>query len=446
MIPLEKTRTDARGMPVSQCDPQSLDDYETALYQFQSYFGDPTATLGKTLQRDPEFVMGHVFNASAMLMMSERQYLPMVREHIEQAEALAGKANDREIQLTGAARQWMEGDWEGASVTWDRVLADYPMDAMATQCAHLTDFYRGDAVNLRDRVGRVLARWDESAPGYSFILGMQAFGLEECNQFERAEETAMRALAMDPRDAWSVHAIAHVLEMQNRYEEGQAFMSNSRDDWAPDNGLAPHNWWHLALFHMEAEQFDTALELYDAQIMPGESDVSMQLLDASALLWRQHLQGVDCGERWNFLADQWRNKLPGETGYYAFNDLHAIIALLGDNQISEARLVLRDMEASVEGNPALPASMLTRVGIPASRALIAFAEARYGEVVDLLLPLRASANHFGGSNAQRDILAQTLIEAALRDRQFGLATNLVNERLVHKPFSPLSQRFKNKLG
>ena len=141
MIPLEKTRTDARGMPVSQCDPQSLDDYETALYQFQSYFGDPTATLGKTLQRDPEFVMGHVFNASAMLMMSERQYLPMVREHIEQAEALAGKANDREIQLTGAARQWMEGDWEGASITWDRVLADYPMDAMATQCAHLTDFY-----------------------------------------------------------------------------------------------------------------------------------------------------------------------------------------------------------------------------------------------------------------------------------------------------------------
>ena len=47
---------------------------------------------------------------------------------------------------------------------------------------------------------------------------------------------------------------------------------------------------------------------------------------------------------------------------------------------------------------------------------------------------------------QRDILAQTLIEATLRDRQFGLATNLVNERLVHKPFSPLSQRFKNKLG
>ena len=445
MIPVAKTQTDARGVPVSACDAQSLDDYETALYQFQSYFGDPTETLATTLERDPEFIMGHVFNASAMLMMSERQYLPMVRDHIERAEALAGKANDRELQMTRAARQWMEGDWNGASATWDRVLGDYPMDALATQCAHLTDFYRGDAVNLRDRVGRVIDRWDESAPGYSFILGMQAFGLEECNQFERAEETARKALALEPRDGWSVHAIAHVLEMQSRYEEGQNFMRSTSDDWAPDNGFAFHNWWHLALFHMESEQFDTALELYDQQILPGESGVSLQMLDASALLWRLHLQGVDCGGRWKFIADQWRNKLPDETGYYAFNDLHAIIALLGDEQVGEARAVLNDMEAAVAGNPPLQSTMLSHVGVPASRALIAFTEGHYDDVVDLLLPLRATANHFGGSNAQRDILSQTLIEAAIRGKQFGLATNLVNERLVHKPFSPLSQRFKAKL-
>lgn len=69
---MEQIRTDARGIPVSACRAQSLDDYEVALRQFQSYFGDPTETLEQTLAGDPEFVLGHVFNASAMLMMSER--------------------------------------------------------------------------------------------------------------------------------------------------------------------------------------------------------------------------------------------------------------------------------------------------------------------------------------------------------------------------------------
>ena len=68
-------QTDARGVAVSECSPSSLDDYERALYQFQSYFGNPTETLAATVENDPEFVMGHVFTASPMLMMTERQYI-----------------------------------------------------------------------------------------------------------------------------------------------------------------------------------------------------------------------------------------------------------------------------------------------------------------------------------------------------------------------------------
>ena len=49
-------QTDARGVVVSECKPSSLEDYERALYQFQSYFGDPTETLAATVENDPEFV------------------------------------------------------------------------------------------------------------------------------------------------------------------------------------------------------------------------------------------------------------------------------------------------------------------------------------------------------------------------------------------------------
>jgi tetratricopeptide (TPR) repeat protein len=437
---------DARGVPVSNCQPQSLDDYETALLQFHSYFGDPTETLGQTLEADPEFVMAHIFIASALLTMTERQYLPMIREHIEQAEALADKANAREKLLTHAARQWMEGEWSQASLTWDQVLVDYPRDALALQLGHLTDFFRGDCFNLRDRVCRVMTSWDKSVQGYSYILGMQAFGFEECNQYDKAELVSTTALEMQARDPWAVHALAHVLEMQGRFDEGKIMYRERENDWAPDNGFAFHNWWHLALYHVEHEDFDGALKLYDEQILPGDSDVSMQMLDASALLWRLHLQGVDVASRWDRIAELWARKTGTENGYYAFNDLHALIAFVGAGRFDAANEVLSAVEAAAEDNAGVTRMMAQDVGIPTCRAMIDFGQQRYQDVVDQLLPIRTVAHRFGGSHAQRDILTQTLIEAALRGGNLKLANNLISERKLHKPFTPLSQRFATRLA
>jgi tetratricopeptide (TPR) repeat protein len=414
--------------------------------QFHSYFGDPTETLGQTLETDPEFVMAHIFIASALLTTSERQYLPMVREHIEQAEALVDKANAREKLLIRAARQWMEGEWYQASLTWDQVLVNFPRDALALQLGHLTDFLRGDCFNLRDRVCRVMTSWDKSVPGYSYILGMQAFGFEECNQYDKAELVSTTALEMQARDPWAVHALAHVLEMQGRFDEGKIMYRERENDWAPDNGFAFHNWWHLALYHVEHEDFDGALEIYDEQILPGDADVSMQMLDASALLWRLHLQGVEVTTRWDRLAELWARKTGTENGYYAFNDLHALIAFVGAGRFDAAKEVLSAVEAAAQDNAGVTRMMAQDVGVPTCRAMINFGQQRYQDVVDQLLPIRTLAHRFGGSHAQRDILTQTLIESALRGGNLKLANNLVSERKLHKPFTPLSQRFATRLA
>ena len=379
-------------------------------------------------------------------MMTERQYIPLIREHIEAAESLADKANDREKRLTIAARQWMEGHWNLASLTWDTVLADYPRDAMALQLGHLTDFYRGDCFNLRDRICRAIGQWDKTVPGYSYILGMKAFGFEECNQYDKSEAVANMALNIEPRDGWSVHALAHTFEMQGRYDEGKKMYRSRENDWAPDNGFAFHNWWHLALYHIEHEDFGGALALYDEQILPGDSDVSLQLLDASALLWRLHLQGVDVGERWNRIASLWFAKTALENGYYAFNDLHAVIAFVGAGRDDEVALVSAAVESAARNNIGVSAVMASDVGIACCDAMIAFGQHRYGEVIEKLLPVRTIAHRFGGSHAQRDILTQTLIESAIRDGNTGLANALIGERLVHKPLTPLSQRFASKLA
>jgi len=89
------------------------------------------------------------------------------------------------------------------------------------------------------------------------------------------------------------------------------------------------------------------------------------ILSASALLWRLHLQGVDVGERWNRIADMWARKAPVENGYYAFNDLHALISFLGAGRTAEARTVLTAVEAAAETNFESASRMAREVGIPA---------------------------------------------------------------------------------
>ena len=73
-------------------------------------------------------------------------------------------------------------------------------------------------------------------------------------------------------------------------------MSGRRADWGSGNLFTVHNWWHLGLYHLEAGQHDRVLEIYDREIHHSGSDpVSIELLDASAMLWRLHLDGVDVG-------------------------------------------------------------------------------------------------------------------------------------------------------
>src|SRR4030095_11703801 len=97
--------------------------------------------------------------------------------------------------------------------------AGRPRDILAIQTGHLVDFFRGDTLNLRNRIVRVLPHWSAGVPGYSYLLGMYAFGLEECNQYAEAGETARRALQLEAKDAWAVHAGVHVMEMQGRIDE-----------------------------------------------------------------------------------------------------------------------------------------------------------------------------------------------------------------------------------
>jgi len=294
---------------------------------------------------------------------------------------------------------------------------------------------------LRDRVAGILPEWNSQMPHYGYVLGMHAFGLEETNLYAQAEAQGRRALELNPRDPWAVHAVAHVLEMQGRVDEGIAWLDGRREDWSADNMLAIHNWWHLALFHLDRDDTVEVLALYDKRLRESSTGQVLDLVDASAMLWRLLLRGVDVGPRWRQLADVWQER--GGTGYYAFNDVHALMAYLGAGDDAAAQQLIAAMEAAAEGS-GTNAMMTRTVGLPVAHALTAFARQDYALTADLLRDLRLIAHRFGGSHAQRDVLALTLVEAALRDGARSLAKVLTAERMALKPASEGNRKLASR--
>jgi tetratricopeptide (TPR) repeat protein len=423
---------DARDLSVSTSSAKALEHFETALTQFHSYTGDPLATMQQALQADPEFALAHLFNAFAMYTATEQRYLPALRESLLKASTLRPKMNSRERDLLDAAELLIAGKWRDASRAFDSILIEYPRDALAIQTAHLMDFFQGDALNLRNRISRVLPHWNEQTPSYSYILSMHAFGLEECNQYPEAERAARRALELQPRDGWAVHAVTHVMEMQGRIAEGIEWLQSRESDWAPDNMFAPHNWWHLALFNMDRGNFDTALDLFDQKLMGPQIDMMLVLLDATALLWRLRLEGVDVGDRFERVADVWAAKLEQEAGFYAFNDVHAMMSFAATGRGGEISHLRRAMRNAAKGNET-NAAMTREVGLPLVDGLTSFAKKRHMEAIDAIESVRDTANRFGGSHAQRDLLTLTLIDASIHAGDQRRARHYIAERQMHKP-------------
>jgi len=425
----DMTQKDHRGLTLTGATDNAITLYEKAIGEFQCYSGDPVTSVDAALADSPDFAMAHILRAYLFITGTDARGLEDVRTARHALQAAPG---DNRARLHGLAIDaFLAGDFEAALERLEDILILWPHDVVALQTAHLFDFLTGDARNLRDRVARRLSAWTPSDPGYHALVGMHAFGLEECSDYARAEERGLEAIALNPRDCWAHHAIAHVLEMQDRRDEGIRWMNEREQQWAPDNFFCVHNWWHLALYHLEQGDHARVLELYDGPVQGGSSDAMMDMVDASALLWRLKLRDIDVGDRWRGAADIWQQA--NEDGYYASNDVHAVMALIADGRMATAARTVIAMERTIERGVGSNVAMTQEVGLPVANALIAFETGAFDECVRLLRPVRTRAHRFGGSHAQRDVLDQTLIEAARRSGDHRLLETLASERREAKP-------------
>jgi tetratricopeptide (TPR) repeat protein len=294
---------DARGCSISGATPAALEAYERALAAFQSWRSGANVELALAIQEAPTFVMAHVLQAYLVLSSRDPRHVRAARPMLARASALP--ANERERLHLAALAAALADDYERAKALLGELLRLHPRDILALQVAHAFDYLTGDLARMNDRVAAVLPAWSSYLPGYHAVLAMHAFSLEECGEYERAEQEARAAVALNAFDARAHHVMAHVFEMTDRPDAGVRWMNEHVAYWGAGTVVATHCWWHLALFHLALGQVDPALALYDRRIRAGHSTAIADLIDAAALLWRAELRGGKIGTRWGELAGAW---------------------------------------------------------------------------------------------------------------------------------------------
>ena len=402
---------------------------DSAIAQLNAFRGDPVRTVGTALKAHPDFAMGHVFLAALFATAMDKSLEAHTRRALDAAAPLIARANDRERAHYAAVKRWVEGDIAGATEAWGRIAMDYPLDILAIQLGQQGDFFQGQSLMLRDRVLRVAKKWSPSVPGHGFVLGMLSFGHEEAGDYAKAEALGRAAIEAEPRDAWAAHAVAHVLEMEARVPEGLAWIDATSSGWDEGGLLAYHLWWHAGLMRIDRGEVPETLALYDRRIAGGGLGQALELVDASALLWRLWVLGHDVGPRWREVADKWALRL--QHGISAFNDVHAAMAFAALGMDGEADAQIATLERSAAGSDT-NATMARLAGVPAARGFAAFGRGDYAGALAHLIDAMPRAAAFGGSHAQRDILSWTAMEAAVRAGDKPAAEALLAERRSRK--------------
>mgnify|MGYP000562786016 CR=1 FL=1 len=418
---------DIRGLPQTAASAEALRAFDAtveAYLRFELATGD---RLKETFALDPQMPLAHCLKGCFLLLFAKRDLAERAARALADARRAAAEAGltDREAQHLAALETWLAGDWPAAAARYDALLINHPHDIVALKLAQYLHFYLGDAAGMQASVARPRYAWNDAVPGYGYVLGLQAFAREEGGDYAGAEAVGRAAVERNPADIWAAHAVAHVLEMQDRPAEGAAWIGGLEAAWRGCNNFAYHVFWHRCLFLLDQGDSAAVLRHYDGDVRGDKSEEYLDISNAVALLWRLEQRGVAVGDRWEELAEKAARL--GDDHMLAFADAHYMMALAAAGPAGAPEAVLDSLEAFA-GETGTEAEVTRAIGLPLCRAVLAHRRGRFDEAVDALLPHRAALRRIGGSRAQRDLFEQLLIDAAMKAGRRNLARALLSER------------------
>jgi tetratricopeptide (TPR) repeat protein len=426
-------KPDERNLPLSTDSTEAAHLFDGAVEHYLKYHTDTMALVGAAIAADADFVMAHCLKGYLLLGAANPAHRQQIASTLATAQSAAATATQREKQHVAAFAAWADGELDKSFAIWRQILDATPTDLLALRICDTTWFRHGQTQKIREQADRIAPCWSSDLPGYDMLQCVWAFAHEETGDYAAAERAVDAALEQDRTNYFAHHVKAHVLEMDCRPHEGRDWLESQIPNWSAGNNLIHHLWWHRTLMELDLGERDAVLASYDANIRNFDDPMTkavpdhyVDLQNATALLWRLELLGLDVGNRWDELADKAEART-GDAGHLLLVP-HLMLALAAtERDAAAARYVdaLRDLAA----DPALwTAPAIADVVIPACEAALAHRRSEHARVVDLLGPRQDKIRLLGGSNAQRDLFFQMLIDSAMKaDRRDVVSAMIAHE-------------------
>src|SRR5215472_16759077 len=365
---------DLHGLPITT-SPEAGEAFDRTVLAYLKYRFDTPEHVKRTLAADPEFALAHCLKGYFAMLSYKQANVPIAVEAARTARTHGETATARERAHVDALEAWIAGDLDRMVAVWEAILAEHPTDVLALRLAHFNNFWLGRPHDMAASVERVLPKWGRELPGYGTLLSCRAFALEECGDYARAEPAGRAAIDIDPGDVWGTHAVAHIMEMQGRHQEGIAWLDQLERHWVGGNNVLHHLWWHRALFHLERGEHVEVLALYDRRfrdlaspLTQAQPDLYIDVQNAASMLFRLERCGVDVGARWNEIADKAEARI-GDC-LSAFTLPHWMMALAATGRDEAAARMLAGMHAFADKGTTI-ARNVRDIALPICAAVLA---------------------------------------------------------------------------
>lgn len=410
---------DSHGHALTTESAEATAAFDRAVASYVAWRTDTMDHIKAATEADPDFALPYAAKGILMLSLRKPDLCAAAEKLLATARAARTPETERERHYIAALEAAIGGRITEAVTHYEAIADAHPHDLFALRLSQFELFWIGEVAWMRDISERAASAWGDTDPGLGAYLAIRAFGLEENGAYAEAERCGKKAIELDPNDPWGAHAVAHVLIMQGRLKDGIDWCSGLSQNWGAVNHIRHHNWWHLALFHIEARNYDDALAIYDKRLRDMDSplmqaipDFYVDIQNDVALLQRLELRGVDVGDRWSDVGDLAAARIGNHTS--PFTSAHCALGLAAAGRFAEAEDLVRGIHAFVAEDRGTFGPRYALAVIPAAEASIAHRKGEHQRVLDILLPARRNLWQMGGSHAQRDLFFQLLADSADR--------------------------------
>jgi len=420
---------DRFDLPLTTASPRAAQSYVAGLDRMLAADVGADASFDEAIAADPRFALAHAAKARLAQLQARAA---AAKAAIAVARELAVDASARERGVVAALALAIDGRGPEALAAVRAHAEAHPRDALVLSLA-LGVYGLFGFSGARDHHERQRALLDALAPAWGddwWFLTWYGWAQVETGEVAAGITRIERSLAAFPRNAHGAHARAHGYHEAGDAEASARFLAGWLADYPREGQMHCHLSWHLALCALALGEHARAWALYDDAIRPARARSAPMptLADGASFLWRWRIYGLgETKAAWTEVAEHAARCFPGPG--FAFADLHAALAEAAGGAAAAA-------QARADGLDALGAAGRLDAGPVVAliaRAACADIAGAWREAAALYERALAELPRVGGSHAQRELVEDSFVVAAMRAGEGDRAASLLRARLARRP-------------